>query len=1188
MKKLPKLLLALLLVLSLSLSLCACKDCETHVDADKDGKCDECEAPVETKPECTHSDKNDDGKCDDCTVDFTDGCDNHVDADDNGKCDVAGCTADFTDGCDNHVDANDDGVCDVTDCDEACIDGCDNHVDLDDNGVCDVTGCDEAYTDGCNNHTDADLDHVCDSTDCSVVIGTCGDADHDHDCDYGCDKVWGDHADADLDHDCDYGCNVAIGDHADADLDHECDYGCSVAIGTCGDEDYDHECDYGCDKTFGTEEDKDDDLDCDYCGEAYTDGCDTKDCLDTDNDGFCDNDGCDKATENKPVPGSSFNTAIELVEDDDNLSTSAKNGQKVYYKLTASTTGNYDIGVWGSFIHIDVYAEDNTTVAVDDWDIESSYLETLHTVEVEFEEGSTYYIVLTYNGSADATIYLTAYLPEAESEEPVADGTSFESAITLEDRVAVTGTATYSKNTLYYRLNVTTTGEYRIVVDGASYYILTLYSADNTGEAIKTWDKSGAYNGNIEEFVDLVSGKTYYFVFEDNYGYGYKLTVSYRPECTAHADANDDAKCDVCDDAYTDGCDQKECLDLTNDGLCDNVNCDNETDNSAEGSTFDKALNITLDTAADVNILVSGHKTYFKFTATSDWHNVAIASGYYSTIQIYDAENTAVPLRSSTGSYSSANHTLLFKVTTGNEYYLVIGSTQNEYTYAVTLSEAADPFDSSTELVPGETTQNITFGANQTLYFIYTAAQTGDYRLMTDSSYNWANNEVTIYDSNKAIIAGPILSTSYKVDTTVAMTAGETYYITITYLGTYSTNVKVTFTAPAAGDTEPEEPVADGSSFDKAYTLEEGVKATGAASSNTVYYRFVAATTSAYRIAFYSSNYSLNLYNADDLTAATLIGSTNYLYSPAKYTVDLVEGETYYFVLTPKYSSYAHEITISLKPACSEHIDADDNAACDVCDDSFTDGCDQKECLDVNNDGLCDNTNCDEATENKAAGSSFDNAIDLTLNTATTVTGDLVDQKIYLQFTATTEWYSLAISAYNTKLEIYSAEDTNNHILSTTLSSKFNKALHLEEGGIYYIVLYSSNTYSTVSANITLAETTDPFESATELTASGEAASVAFAPYQTIYFAYTATETGDYHLLTDSYASYYDNEVTVYNADKAVIIETARSSGYSSNYTLDTTIAMTAGETYYFAVTLTGGYSSSYNVEITLTAPAAE
>ena len=72
MKKLPKLLLAILLVLSLSLSICACdvidnifgKDCESHVDADKDGKCDECEAPVETQPECTHSDKNDDGKCD--------------------------------------------------------------------------------------------------------------------------------------------------------------------------------------------------------------------------------------------------------------------------------------------------------------------------------------------------------------------------------------------------------------------------------------------------------------------------------------------------------------------------------------------------------------------------------------------------------------------------------------------------------------------------------------------------------------------------------------------------------------------------------------------------------------------------------------------------------------------------------------------------------------------------------------------------------------------------------------------------------------------------------------------------------------------------------------------------------------------------------------------------------------------
>ena len=48
--------------------------------------------------------------------------------------------------------------------------------------------------------------------------------------------------------------------------------------------------------------DENDDALCDTkdCGEAYTDGCDTKACLDTDGDGKCDNEGCDKATDNVP------------------------------------------------------------------------------------------------------------------------------------------------------------------------------------------------------------------------------------------------------------------------------------------------------------------------------------------------------------------------------------------------------------------------------------------------------------------------------------------------------------------------------------------------------------------------------------------------------------------------------------------------------------------------------------------------------------------------------------------------------------------------------------------------------------------------------------------------------------------------------------------------------------------------
>ena len=66
--KMKKLLLVLL-ALSLVFALAACKkDCTEHVDENKDGKCDVCEAEVEVP------------------------CTEHVDADKNGKCDVCDAT----------------------------------------------------------------------------------------------------------------------------------------------------------------------------------------------------------------------------------------------------------------------------------------------------------------------------------------------------------------------------------------------------------------------------------------------------------------------------------------------------------------------------------------------------------------------------------------------------------------------------------------------------------------------------------------------------------------------------------------------------------------------------------------------------------------------------------------------------------------------------------------------------------------------------------------------------------------------------------------------------------------------------------------------------------------------------------------------------------------------------------------
>lgn len=69
--------------------------CTEHVDADGNGKCDNCgENMPETPPECTeHVDANGDGKCDNCGEDMPETppeCTEHVDANGDGKCDNCG------------------------------------------------------------------------------------------------------------------------------------------------------------------------------------------------------------------------------------------------------------------------------------------------------------------------------------------------------------------------------------------------------------------------------------------------------------------------------------------------------------------------------------------------------------------------------------------------------------------------------------------------------------------------------------------------------------------------------------------------------------------------------------------------------------------------------------------------------------------------------------------------------------------------------------------------------------------------------------------------------------------------------------------------------------------------------------------------------------------------------------------
>lgn len=101
-KKIICALLALVMILGSVSVLAACGDDPTpdtptectHVDANKDGKCDKCGEKMSTSQTCNHVDANDDLVCDKCGEKIE--CTSHVDKNNDGKCDKCGKSLDHT------------------------------------------------------------------------------------------------------------------------------------------------------------------------------------------------------------------------------------------------------------------------------------------------------------------------------------------------------------------------------------------------------------------------------------------------------------------------------------------------------------------------------------------------------------------------------------------------------------------------------------------------------------------------------------------------------------------------------------------------------------------------------------------------------------------------------------------------------------------------------------------------------------------------------------------------------------------------------------------------------------------------------------------------------------------------------------------------------------------------------------
>ncbi len=104
-----KVLALILAILCISMAVVGCSGaCTEHIDENKDGKCDKCEAPTAC---ASHIDADGNMVCDVCGANVTPPCELHVDADANLLCDVCGTAVDPV--CNPHKDTNADHLCDV-------------------------------------------------------------------------------------------------------------------------------------------------------------------------------------------------------------------------------------------------------------------------------------------------------------------------------------------------------------------------------------------------------------------------------------------------------------------------------------------------------------------------------------------------------------------------------------------------------------------------------------------------------------------------------------------------------------------------------------------------------------------------------------------------------------------------------------------------------------------------------------------------------------------------------------------------------------------------------------------------------------------------------------------------------------------------------------------------------------------
>lgn len=481
--------------------------------------------------------------------------------------------------------------------------------------------------------------------------------------------------------------------------------------------------------------------------------------------------------------------------------------------------------------------------------------------------------------SSDKTTLYAVWINEGEEipggSEGEDGGTDFDSAIDLEISVNENVLIDTLGERVYYKFTPTVTGIYHVYISGSSNTVLKIWDNPESFNIVSFYADSS--NPIIDKDITTVftAGTAYYF--------GVSLSTSETAELSLLLTFKEEEEGGGEGGAGGD---------------------------DAGGSGFDDAIELTLNVESSSLVALAGGKAYFKFTpALSGKFNVYVY-GSGAVLTVYSSDRSTVA-DTMTNTGISGNKDV--ELTGGETYYLAVAVASDNFRTYIKIKEAVEEpggstpggdegseFEGAASIIPGNQI-NLQFATStQKKYFVYTASVSGDYRIYADCGWSYCGVEV--YNNDKALVKGPITDNFGIIDTTVSLTAGETYYIVV-YMR-YSSTGSLSFTFYEPEITEPDKGdgtgTVGGTDYADAVEITPGAKYDISCDEygKKMFFKYTAETTGAYHIyvSGNSNSYAQIWLNSEDTHQSPVYASwTTGLID--KDLSEFTEGVTYYIVI---------------------------------------------------------------------------------------------------------------------------------------------------------------------------------------------------------------------------------------------------------------------------------------------------